>query len=476
MVIQQLPDHLRLSVCIFYLVLRGLDTVEDDMTAFAGRQEEKLAHLRSFYRYLRNPQWVMNGVGEGDEAILLQNFNHVNVVFGTLGAGEQEVISDICRRMGEGMASFAGRDLREGTVDTADYNLYCHYVAGLVGEGLSRLFVARGDEAPNVATNLKLADDMGLFLQKTNIIRDYLEDLVEGRAFWPREIWSQYAPALANLRAKVDAVVGATGPVSEDARAQEDQARACLNHLIADALTLAPSCLRYMESLRNPEIFRFCAIPQVMAIATLDKLTNNADVFTGVVKIRKGQALLLMNQATSMHNLYSVFLKHTRSIRAAIPPHHKVAYATAAKAVAEVEAICCAKMDVTSTAWASLFSPSAVVLVLAAFLFLIRHLYFRSRSGAWGSNALPRITDSADVAVLTATVACVMYLFACAGVPVVLRMGAPTPSPSSPTHKALSGGKGDMSGPAAASGAGELLEPAHADTSSAVRRANRSRE
>lgn len=28
------------------------------------------------------------------------------------------------------------------------------------------------------------ADDMGLFLQKTNIIRDYLEDLVEGRAFW----------------------------------------------------------------------------------------------------------------------------------------------------------------------------------------------------------------------------------------------------------------------------------------------------
>jgi phytoene/squalene synthetase len=31
MVIQQLPDHLRISVCVFYLVLRGLDTVEDDM-------------------------------------------------------------------------------------------------------------------------------------------------------------------------------------------------------------------------------------------------------------------------------------------------------------------------------------------------------------------------------------------------------------------------------------------------------------
>ena len=27
MVIQQLPAHLRASVCVFYLVLRGLDTV-----------------------------------------------------------------------------------------------------------------------------------------------------------------------------------------------------------------------------------------------------------------------------------------------------------------------------------------------------------------------------------------------------------------------------------------------------------------
>jgi farnesyl-diphosphate farnesyltransferase len=30
-VIQQLPQPLRDAVCVFYLVLRGLDTVEDDM-------------------------------------------------------------------------------------------------------------------------------------------------------------------------------------------------------------------------------------------------------------------------------------------------------------------------------------------------------------------------------------------------------------------------------------------------------------
>ena len=39
--------------------------------------------------------------------------------------------------MGEGMAEFV-----EKSVDTVDdYELYCHYVAGLVGHGLTRLFV-----------------------------------------------------------------------------------------------------------------------------------------------------------------------------------------------------------------------------------------------------------------------------------------------------------------------------------------------
>jgi phytoene/squalene synthetase len=48
-----------------------------------------------------------------------------------------------------------------------------------------------------------LANDMGLFLQKTNIIRDYLEDIVEEpqpRMFWPKEIWGQYAKSLDEFK------------------------------------------------------------------------------------------------------------------------------------------------------------------------------------------------------------------------------------------------------------------------------------
>lgn len=72
---------------------------------------------------------------------------------------------------------------------------YCHYVAGLVGIGLSRLFSASQLEDVEVGRDTELANSMGLFLQKTNIIRDYLEDQQQGRAFWPQEVH----PALTHI-------------------------------------------------------------------------------------------------------------------------------------------------------------------------------------------------------------------------------------------------------------------------------------
>ena len=61
-------------------------------------------------------------------------------------------------------------------------------MAGLVGIGLSQLFSASGLESEEVAHDEALANSMGLFLQKTNIIRDYLEDVLQGREFWPRQV------------------------------------------------------------------------------------------------------------------------------------------------------------------------------------------------------------------------------------------------------------------------------------------------
>lgn len=40
-------------------------------------------------------------------------------------------------------------------------------------------------------------------------------------------------------------------------------------------------CLKYMEKVKNKQNFRFCAIPQVMAVGTLALCFNNHKVFTG---------------------------------------------------------------------------------------------------------------------------------------------------------------------------------------------------
>jgi farnesyl-diphosphate farnesyltransferase len=105
-------------------------------------------------------------------------------------------------------------------------------------------------EAPVIAQELDIANSMGLFLQKTNIIRDYLEDYVDGRAFWPAEIWRKHATKTLQLGELA---------LPENRTA----ARSCLNELITDALELIPDCLAYMDMCKHPGVFKFCAIPQV---------------------------------------------------------------------------------------------------------------------------------------------------------------------------------------------------------------------
>ncbi|ONM10469.1 Squalene synthase 1 [Zea mays] len=263
LVIQQLGPELRNAVCIFYLVLRALDTVEDDTSI---PTEVKVPILQEFYRHVYNRDWHYSSIKRQSKK--------------SLGEWEQEWQNLYARRIWmfvrtqEYPREFHDLRMKVETVD--DYDEYCHYVAGLVGYGLSRLFYAAGTEdlAPD-----SLSNSMGLFLQKTNIIRDYLEDINEipkSRMFWPREIWSKYADKL------------------EDFKYEENTEKAvqCLNDIVTNALIHAEECLQYMSALKNHAIFHFCAIPQIMAIGTCALCYNNVHVFRGVVKMRRGKLLL----------------------------------------------------------------------------------------------------------------------------------------------------------------------------------------
>ena len=54
-------------MCVFYLVLRALDTVEDDMSI---PSEVKIPMLRGFHKNLRNPDWRFTESQEKDKIVL----------------------------------------------------------------------------------------------------------------------------------------------------------------------------------------------------------------------------------------------------------------------------------------------------------------------------------------------------------------------------------------------------------------------
>jgi farnesyl-diphosphate farnesyltransferase len=304
LVIMELDSELRDPVCIFYLILRALDTIEDDTSVDATL---RMRLCQELYTHLQGNSYAVHDIGSADERKLLEEFPRVLGCFHELKPAYREIITDITRCMGDGMAQHIHH---KACATIADYDLYCHYVAGLVGIGLSAMFAASGYESREVFVESKLADalanSMGLFLQKTNIIRDYLEDQRDGRTFWPQEIWGRF---------------GKDMELADLARPEHRRvAVECLNAMVTDALRHVPDCLQYMSQVRSESVFYFVAIPQVMAIATLALCYNNADVFVRRVKLRRGQTAKLVLRARDMPAVLTIFTEYCEAIASSVDP------------------------------------------------------------------------------------------------------------------------------------------------------------
>jgi farnesyl-diphosphate farnesyltransferase len=169
----------------------------------------------------------------------------------------------------------------------AEYNLYCYYSAGLVAEGLARLVSASGKEASWVGSQLELSNSVGLLLQKTNTLRDYREDVEEGRFYWPKEIWGSKSYGFNEMREMYEAIEADGGSgTSEKAR----KALYVQSEMILDALQHAMDALDCLTMSRNPNVCRAMAVPTTMAMATLELCFMNREMFLGNIKIRKAEA------------------------------------------------------------------------------------------------------------------------------------------------------------------------------------------
>ncbi|TRM57833.1 isoprenoid synthase domain-containing protein [Schizophyllum amplum] len=354
-VIKELEGDLARVVCLFYLVLRGLDTIEDDMTI---PDDVKQPILRRFHEHTVTPGWTFDGCGPNEkDRQLLVEYDVVVEELHILQPEYRAIIVDICHKMQVGMADYAHRYAiaTTGSADlpktgglhpekagglhpekvgglhlekagglhiekTEDYDLYCHYVAGLVGEGLCRLFTASKKEAPWLGGELELANSMGLFLQKTNIIRDFREDVDDRRFFWPREIWGKGGPVGDLGFDNVQDLCGTDTTTVDGKPSVVDRALFVQSAMILNALNHAPDVLDFLRVLKNQSVFNFCAIPQTMAIATLELCFMNPAMFQRNIKIRKAEAAELIMSSTNPREVASIFRTYARRIHAKVTP------------------------------------------------------------------------------------------------------------------------------------------------------------
>lgn len=189
--IRQLPDPLRAWVGLSYLTCRILDTIED---APWSDREAQFEAFRRFDRALNgeieaiaNLKDLMPEGVESNEMLLLEDAESLLEDVQRLPRPAGQILRDLASTMSAGMQHFAGRAqngrLELGTL--AEVNQYCFFVAGIVGELLTRLLAAfEADYAMNEKRVLR-AHHFGLFLQKVNLLKDQVGDEKVGRFLIP---------------------------------------------------------------------------------------------------------------------------------------------------------------------------------------------------------------------------------------------------------------------------------------------------
>ena len=307
-VIKQLDEETMKVVCIFYLVLRGLDTIEDDMSIPV---EEKKQMLLNFHNDIENDNYSLDIGDKPEYRNLMKNFYKVNRTYKKLHSKYRDVIKNITHEMAKGMVEF----LDKPSMDTTEeYDSYCHYVAGLVGIGLSQIFTLSGLEFNDLTKHENLSNSMGLFLQKTNIIRDVKEDYDEKRYWWPKDIVSKYFSSMDDIFANR---VGGGEEEEEDETKEltiTTKHTDLLNEMIMNALRHIPDSIEYLSLVKNNSNFKFCAIPQVVAVQTLVTLFYNPNVFKKTEKLNKTTLARIFIDTNDMNSILQFYIDAVEKI------------------------------------------------------------------------------------------------------------------------------------------------------------------
>jgi len=254
LVVPMLPAPLDEAVGIAYLLMRIVDTIEDDpQLSHAGRAElfsqldAGLAGDAEAANALARPLGELPA-----EQALMRDVPKVLQRVAALEPAYRAAVCTCARTMAAGVLRLMSRANERGQAYPAVHDLgelreYCYYVAGDVGEMLCEM-MSHYLQRPHWRERRGQAVELGTGLQLVNILKDALKDARHGRRYLP--------------------IAG---------RDEADAAR-----IIAEALAEARRCLRigvdYVLGLpsSSPGLRSFCGLPIVWGGLTLAEAERGA--------------------------------------------------------------------------------------------------------------------------------------------------------------------------------------------------------
>lgn len=186
--IPQLDPPFRDRVALAYLLFRVLDTIEDTRFTEPATQQRQFERLRAFLHAMPARREVDAFVAAFPahlivaERSLLGETHALLAESHALPAPDRAAVFRALERMAKGMEAYTRRSVPLQLLDLEDVARYCCFVAGVVGEMLTQLWMLDRNAA---APRTSLAYHFGLFLQKVNILKDQAEDETAGRFFVP---------------------------------------------------------------------------------------------------------------------------------------------------------------------------------------------------------------------------------------------------------------------------------------------------
>jgi len=277
-----LPGDLAGVVTNAYLLCRLADTIEDDVGLSDVQKTE--FHAR-FVRVVDGTEPAQPFADElapmlsertlDDERDLVVNTAKIIRVTHTFSVAEREALTRCVRIMCRGMPEFQRNKSVSGLPALRNLDEYCYYVAGVVGEMLTELFLLHCSELePQRDRMMRLAVSFGQGLQMTNILKDIWDDRQADTCWLPRAVFERHGFDLDSLETAHDSAAFAAG----------------LNELVGVAHAHLRNALEYscLIPRRESGIRKFCLWAIGLAVLTLRKIHNNPAFSSGAdVKVSR---------------------------------------------------------------------------------------------------------------------------------------------------------------------------------------------